>query len=113
MKKAVGVLIAVMSAVTQAANFSALEACAQKSISQLSGMSILSASGSASRAQIVMSESAYESVMKSEQTGGDLYDDLTMALSISRMCWVERDSSTKGIVVDIVTPSGRLIIKGH
>jgi hypothetical protein len=113
MKKIAGVLIATMSASTQATNFSALEECAQKSISQLSGMSVLSASGSASRAQIVMSESAYGVVMKSEQTGGGLYDDLTTALSISKMCWAERDPSSRGIVIDIVTPSGMLIIQGR
>lgn len=113
MKKTVGLLIALMSVSAHAANFSILETCAQKSISQLSGMSVISASGSSSRAQIVMSESAYDTVMNSEQTGGNLYDDLTMALSISRMCWVERDPSSRGIVVDIVTPSGMLIITGR
>jgi hypothetical protein len=90
-----------------------LKACAIRSMSQLTGLTVVSVNVSSTQAQVVLSNSAYDLVMSSEKSGGDLYDDTVTAVSVAKLCWRERDPSAAGIKVDVVTQDGSMIAKDY
>ena len=110
---ACSILLLSLANSVSAANLSSLKSCAQKSISTLGGFSVIDIRGSSYQAQIVLSDRAYDKVMQSEQSGGDMYDELAMALSIAKMCWAERDPSSNGIPVSIISSSGYKIVSSY
>lgn len=90
-----------------------LESCASRSFRQLTGLSVVSVRSSGDRAEIVLSSSAYDAVMNSEKSGGEMYDDIVNAVTVAKMCWVERDPSAAGISVDVVSQDGSMIAKDY
>ena len=68
---------------------------------------------SASKSEIVLNSAAYDLVKRSEESGGEMYDDIALSKSIAKMCWAENDSSALGVSVDIVTDDGLLIVKDY
>jgi hypothetical protein len=51
--------------------------------------------------------------MNSEKSGGEMYDDIVNAVTVAKMCWVERDPSAAGIGVDVVSQDGSMIAKDY
>ena len=95
-----------------AADLSALKNCASEMMGSIKEIRVVSTRNYASdRVEIVLNGGSRNLVLKSEQSGGDMYDKISVAVLATKACWAEKDYSARGLKIDVVEMDGSLIVK--